>query len=168
MVGLTNLWASALHEDMQGHEGGRSAKMAGSAPSAKGGKKMENKMLIPCGEKCTLAELPCGTLFAFGDDCVAVKSEYQCNNGLIEAFIIGTGEQFWGGAKTAKEQNELMVQPLEIEDNCADDDLISRDYVMNAILSLHGVGGMYVYDPEEVHRIIADAPSVYGERRSNG
>jgi len=74
------------------------------------------KRLIPCGEKCTLDELPCGTLFAFGDDCIAVKSEYRCNNGLIEAFIVDSGEQFWGGAKTAKEQNVLMVQPLEIVD----------------------------------------------------
>lgn len=74
------------------------------------------KRLIPNGEKVTLDELPCGTLFAFGDDCIAVKSEYRCNNGLIEAFIIDSGEQFWGGAKTAKEQNELMVQPLAIEE----------------------------------------------------
>jgi hypothetical protein len=71
------------------------------------------KRLIPCGEKCTLEELPCGTLFAFGDDCIAVKSEYRCNNGLIEAFIIDSGEQFWGGVHTAEEQNALMVQPLE-------------------------------------------------------
>lgn len=126
------------------------------------------KWLIPCGEKVTLDELPCGTIFAFGDDCIAVKSEYRCNNGLIEAFIIDSGEQFWGGVHTAKEQNELMVQPLEIEDHYVDyDDLISRDYVMNTILSLHGVGGMFVYDPEEVHDIIANAPSVYGERKDN-
>lgn len=78
---------------------------------------MENeKRLIPCGERCTLDELPCGTLFAFGDDCIAVKSEYRCNNGLIEAFIIDSGEQFWGGVHTAEEQNALMVQPLEIEE----------------------------------------------------
>ena len=74
------------------------------------------KRLIPDGEKVTLDELAPGTLFAFGDDCIAVKSEYRCSNGLIEAFIIGTGEQFWGGAKTAKEQNALMVQPLEVVD----------------------------------------------------
>lgn len=72
------------------------------------------KRLIPCGEKVTLDELLPGTIFAFGDDCIAVKSEYRCKNGLIEAFIIDSGEQFWGGAKTVKEQIELMVQPLEI------------------------------------------------------
>lgn len=74
------------------------------------------KRLIPFGEKISLYDLPFGTMFAFGDDCIAVKSEYTVGNGLIEAFILGSGEQFWGGAKTAKEQNELMVQPLDIVD----------------------------------------------------
>lgn len=72
------------------------------------------KRLIPDGKQVTLDELEPGTIFAFGDDCFAVKSEYRCSNGLIEAFIIDSGEQFWGGAKTAKEQNSLMVQPLAI------------------------------------------------------
>ncbi len=74
------------------------------------------KRLIPFGDKVTLYDLPFGAMFAFGDDCIAVKSEYTVSNGLIEAFIIDSGEQFWGGAKTAKEQNELMVQPLELVD----------------------------------------------------
>lgn len=77
---------------------------------------MKEKRLVPDGEKVTLDELRPGTIFAFGDDCIAVKSEYRCNNGLIEAFIIGSGEQFWGGASSAKMQNELMVQPLAIEE----------------------------------------------------
>ena len=77
---------------------------------------MKEKRLIPFGEKITLDDLPCGAMFAFGDDCVAVKSEYRCDNGLIEAFIVDSGEQFWGGVHTAKEQNELMVQPLTIEE----------------------------------------------------
>lgn len=74
------------------------------------------KRLIPCGKKCTLDKLLPGTIFAFGDDCIAVKSEYRCANGLIEAFIINSGEQFWGGAETVREQIALMVQPLEIEE----------------------------------------------------
>ena len=74
------------------------------------------KRLIPCGDMVTLGELPPGTIFAFGDDCIAVKSEYRCNNGLIEAFIIESGELFWGGVHTTEEQNALMVQPLEIEE----------------------------------------------------
>lgn len=67
------------------------------------------------GEKVRLADLEPGTLFAFEDRCIAVKSEYTTEKGLIECTIVGTGEMFWGGAKTIKEQNNLMVQPLEIE-----------------------------------------------------
>ena len=72
------------------------------------------KRLIPFGNKVTLDDLPFGAIFAFGGDCIAVKSEYRCDNGLIEAFIIDSGEQFWGGVHSAKEQNELLVQPMEI------------------------------------------------------
>ena len=71
--------------------------------------------LIPNGEKARLIDLEPGTLFSIGDDCIALKSEYFASNGLIEAFIVGSGEQFWGGAKTVQEQWELMVQPLEVE-----------------------------------------------------
>lgn len=123
--------------------------------------------LIPDGEKVRLADLEPGTLFLFGDDCLALKTEYMTESGRIEAYIVGSGEIFHGGANTAAEQRTLIVQPLKVEDHC-EDDLISRDYVMNEILSLHGVGGIYLYDPEEVHNIIANAPSAYGERNDNG
>lgn len=66
------------------------------------------------GKPMTLNELPVGTLFMYGSDCIAIKSEYRADNGLIEAYILGSGELFWGGASTVKEQSELLVQPLEI------------------------------------------------------
>ena len=72
------------------------------------------KQLIPCGDKVPLYKLPVGSLFAHGDDCIAMKSEYMSNNGLIEAYILGSGELFWGGAKTVEEQRYIMVQPLDI------------------------------------------------------
>lgn len=75
--------------------------------------------MIPNGKQVTLRELLPGTMFYYDGnayDCIAVKSEYACKNGLIEAYIIDSGELFWGGAKTVAEQHELMVQPLEIVD----------------------------------------------------
>lgn len=75
---------------------------------------MTEYRLIASGGKVTLAELMPGTIFLYGDDCIAVKSEYRCSNGLIEAFIIDSGEQFWGGAHTVREQHELVVQPMEV------------------------------------------------------
>lgn len=70
--------------------------------------------LIPNGEMVRLADLEPGTLFSFGGDCVALKSEYMTEAGRIEAYIVGSGEFFHGGAITAEEQRNLMVQPLEI------------------------------------------------------
>lgn len=75
---------------------------------------MTEYRLVATGDKVTLAELLPGTIFLCGDDCLAVKSEYQCSNGLIEAFIIGSGEQFWGGTHTVREQRELIVQPMAV------------------------------------------------------
>lgn len=71
--------------------------------------------LTPVGDKVRLCDLEPGTLFKFGD-CIALKSEYYAANGLIEAHIVGSGEQFWGGAKGVVEQWELLVQPLELEE----------------------------------------------------
>ena len=70
------------------------------------------------GEKVTLLDLPAGTMFSYdcsyGGKCIAMKSEYFHPNGGVEAIILGSGEFFWGDAKTAKELNRLMVQPLEL------------------------------------------------------
>lgn len=78
------------------------------------------KNLIPVGDKVRLSDLEPGTLFEF-DGCIALKSEYLTARGAIEAHIVGSGEQFWGGAKSVKEQWDLMVQPLELEElRCSD------------------------------------------------
>ena len=96
------------------------------------------KRLIPCGEKVTLDELLPGTIFAYGDDCIAVKREYRCENGLIEAFIVNSGEQFWGGVDTVKEQIALMVQPLEIEEVDAVEVVHGRWIVHSEIGAMNG------------------------------
>lgn len=72
--------------------------------------------LKPVGKKVRLLDLDPGMLFAFDNDCIAVKSEYCLESGKIQAIIVGSGEFFHGGAKTVEEQYNLMVQPLELED----------------------------------------------------
>lgn len=66
---------------------------------------------------CTLAECPPG-LFLFGN-CLGFKSEYSTNEGKIDAFVVASGEFFWGGAKTNEERNILMVTPVELTDASA-------------------------------------------------
>ena len=126
---------------------------------------VNEKRLIPFGDKVTLYDLPFGAMFAFGDDCIAVKSEYTVSNGLIKAFIIDSGEQFWGGAKTAKEQNELMVQPLELVDVDAVEMIRCKDCGH----------GSHVDCPEGrvwcdkmCRYMVFEGYCSYGERRKNG
>ena len=60
-----------------------------------------------------LIEAPIG-LFKHGN-CVALKTEYMVN-GAVEAYIVSSGERFWGGAKNAEELNNLEVTPIERKD----------------------------------------------------
>lgn len=61
---------------------------------------------------CTLAECPPG-LFLFGG-CLGFRSEYG-----TDAYVVSSGEAFWGGAKTKEERDALMVTPVEITDPSA-------------------------------------------------
>lgn len=67
----------------------------------------------PNGGKVKLADLDKGSLFLFNDD-LCFKSEYRVGSGAIEAFIVGTGEMFWGATSKPEEQVQLMVQPVKL------------------------------------------------------
>ncbi|WP_154100479.1 hypothetical protein [Bacillus mycoides] len=64
--------------------------------------------------KVRLADLEPGKLFRFGDT-IGFKSEYW-TGGAVEAFIVGSGEMFWGGTSAAKERRELMVEPINLKE----------------------------------------------------
>jgi len=70
-------------------------------------------MEIIIKEKTKLIDLKPGKLFIH-NGTIALKSEYNTENGAMEAFIVGTGEMFWGGTKTPEEQRNLEVFELEI------------------------------------------------------
>lgn len=73
---------------------------------------MENIIKFNSPQK--LEDLPSGSLFIHKNS-VCLKTEYKNNNGTIDAFIIGSGEMFWGGAKTSEEQAKIEVLPIEID-----------------------------------------------------
>lgn len=62
-----------------------------------------------------LADCPPG-LFLFGAH-LGFKSEYRTVNSAgfaqTDAYVVASGEYFWGGAPTAEAREELLVQPLE-------------------------------------------------------
>ena len=61
----------------------------------------------------TLAECPIG-LFKSEDGELCLKTEYGNNDGRIDAFIVSSGEYFWGAApQTIASQRAQMVTPVE-------------------------------------------------------
>jgi hypothetical protein len=59
----------------------------------------------------SLEELPAGSLFYY-NNTLCLKTEYKSEGGAIEAFIVGSGEMFWGGTKDAASQRKLMISPV--------------------------------------------------------
>jgi len=62
-------------------------------------------------KKVTLEKLSAGSLFQY-EETIALKTEYGTESGAIEAFIVGSGEMFWGGTNNAKDQRKLKVSKL--------------------------------------------------------
>ena len=63
-------------------------------------------------KKIALIDAPVG-LFMF-DGVMGFKTEYM-TNGFVEAFVVASGEYFWGGVKTSEERNNLKVTPIKAE-----------------------------------------------------
>jgi hypothetical protein len=63
----------------------------------------------------TLADCPVG-LFVSASGTLCLKTEYGNNEGRIDAFIVSTGEFFWGAApQTIASQRAQMVTPVSDE-----------------------------------------------------
>tara|TARA_R110002012_G_scaffold318358_1_gene536540 strand:- start:1382 stop:1624 length:243 start_codon:yes stop_codon:yes gene_type:complete len=56
----------------------------------------------------SLSECPPG-LFLF-EKCLGFKSEYD-----NDAFVVSSGEYFWGGTKSSEDRDALRVVPVVIE-----------------------------------------------------
>ena len=68
------------------------------------------------GYEVTLAECPPG-LFLFGADCLGFKSEYAYEaQGRFwpEAYVVASGEAFWGGVNTQEARAKLLVRPIDV------------------------------------------------------
>jgi len=61
---------------------------------------------------CTLAECPIG-LFLCGDE-LCLKTEYGKNDGSVDAYIVSSGESFWGDLNTGGRQQDTLVIPIEV------------------------------------------------------
>jgi hypothetical protein len=63
----------------------------------------------------TLAECPIG-LFLSANNELCLKTEYGNNEGRIDAYIVSSGEFFWGDApQTIASQRQQLVTPVEVD-----------------------------------------------------
>jgi hypothetical protein len=57
----------------------------------------------------TLEDCPIGLFVK--DNEICLKTEYSDNEGRIDAYIVSSGECFWGGARSKVEQRKVLVYP---------------------------------------------------------
>lgn len=66
---------------------------------------------------CTLAECPPGLFLADAYNTLGFKSEYRTDRGAIEAYIVESGEFFWGDhPQTVERQRLQIVRPISHAD----------------------------------------------------
>ncbi len=64
--------------------------------------------------RVALEDCPIG-LFMSADGELCLKTEYGNNEGRVDAFIVSSGEFFWGAApQTIASQRKQMVAPFDI------------------------------------------------------
>ena len=94
-------------------------------------------------ELVTLAECPIG-LFVSSDGELCLKSDYGSGQGRIDAYIVASGEFFWGlPPQTIASQRAQMVQPVP-------SDLVSRFLTPLSAPA-----------PDEVDRLREDCAQIY-------
>lgn len=66
-------------------------------------------------DETTLEQCPIG-LFLDCDDNLCLKTEYGNNEGRIDAFLVTSGEFFWGTApQTIANQRKQLVRPVNLD-----------------------------------------------------
>lgn len=74
---------------------------------------MTDKTMAP-KSRVTLRDCPIGLFMCDGELCL--KTEYGNSEGHIDAYIVSSGEFFWGDQpQTIKSQNAQLVQPISDE-----------------------------------------------------
>lgn len=65
-------------------------------------------------ERVALKDCPIGLFWSDHELCL--KTEYGNNEGRIDAYIVSTGEFFWGNApQTIASQREQLVRPIDTD-----------------------------------------------------
>jgi hypothetical protein len=63
---------------------------------------------------CTLGEAPPGSLLLYDGELI-LKTEYRDDKGAVEAYIVGSGERFWGGVHGSTVNSLPVTIPRKVD-----------------------------------------------------
>lgn len=63
-------------------------------------------------KRVQLQNCPIGLFECSGELCL--KTEYGTNEGRIDAYIVSSGEFFWGGPMNIMAQRRVLVTPVQL------------------------------------------------------
>lgn len=69
-------------------------------------------MWVKLKKRKRLRNVHAGAFFLYGAT-MGFKSEYRTSEGAIEAYIVGSGEMFWGGVTDPQDQANLWVYEIK-------------------------------------------------------
>ncbi len=70
--------------------------------------------IIPQNYKCKLSNCPVG-LFLSATGTLCVMTEYMTETNKRDAYIVESGEYFWGGTGDTTSRANLLVTPCKVE-----------------------------------------------------
>jgi hypothetical protein len=74
------------------------------------------KLIVKKLKTVRLENLEPGKLFMTTDmKCLALKTDYRNAKGAVEAYIVGSGDVFWGGTSDPRVLNNLDVLEVKIK-----------------------------------------------------
>lgn len=66
------------------------------------------ELIVSDGPTVSLASCPIGLFMSEGGE-LCLKTEYGDNDGRIDAYIVSSGEFFWGGTSKPQDQRQVQV-----------------------------------------------------------
>lgn len=118
----------------------------------------ERLAIIPRKRTVTLANCPIGLFLSAGELCL--KTEYRNNEGRIDAYIVSSGEFYWGEApQTIASQRANMVRPVNlVTPSATEATLLAR------VATLSGLLRDFVNHTEDMGSFDVNCPKCKGLR----
>lgn len=87
---------------------------------------------------------------------LCLKTEYGNNEGRIDAYIVSSGEFFWGGTSLIADQRKVLVEPMPHMDKKA----LEFAVLVRELEGLRSIGRLVANCPEMMNAAPADIEAI--------